>query len=476
MIENRAHRRAVGRLIRRVQGTSSVRCDRKTTDRRILGHAAVDTLPDELLLEIFDFSMWRSGDWETLVQVCQRWRSIVLSAPHRLRLRLVCTGRTPVRERLYIWPKLPIVLRVLGGFYGTNDNIIAALEHRDRIYEIYFDCVSNDELERLAGAMEVSFPTLTSLYLNSIGTTAPFFSESFLGGSGPNLQSLCLKNAAFPALVDLLLSVKHLVNLSLSDITRSTYEAMVDCLSSLTWLETLLVEFRSSHYRPYRASRRPAPTTRTVLSKLTSLTFQGVMGYLDHLFTHMDAPLLEDFDILFFNPVGFNDLQLSPFIVRTKTFEGFNQAHMNFRDDFLDVILSRTTGGMSLTLSTAWTDSAWELWSLTQDCPFSPPRTYLFDYRYLPPWTKDMGFTPWLEVLRILNTVENLYLSDGVMLCIAPALLELTGEGVAEVLPALQNIFINRLPTCAAGIIQEVMERFVVARELSGHPVVVNID
>jgi len=62
------------------------------------------------------------------------------------------------------------------------------------------------------------------------------------------------------------------------------------------------------------------------------------------------------------------------------------------------------------------------------------------------------------------------------MLCIAPALLELTGEGVAEVLPALQNIFINRLPTCAAGIIQEVMERFVVARELSGHPVVVNID
>jgi len=320
MTENRAHHRAVGELIRRVRGTSFAQCYPRTTDRRIVGYAAIDTLPDEILLEIFDFSMWISEDWEILVQVCRRWRSIVFSAPRRLCLQLVCTNRTPVRERLYIWPKLPIVLRVVDGdFDENNDNVIAALEHHDRIYEIYFDCVSSDDWESLMESMKVPFPALTSLYLDSIGNIGSFFPESFLGASAPNLQSLCLKNVEFPTLPDLLLSAKHLVDLSLSSITGSMYEAMVDCLFSLTLLETLLVEIRSWHDHPHRESRRPA---RTVLSKLTSLTFQGVMEYLDHLFTHIDAPLLETLDTFFFNPVDFDDLQHFPFINRTKILKG----------------------------------------------------------------------------------------------------------------------------------------------------------
>lgn len=379
-----------------------------------------------------------------------------------------------MRERLYIWPKLPIVLRVVDGdFDENNDNVIAALEHHDRIYEIYFDCVSSDDWESLMESMKVPFPALTSLYLDSIGNIGSFFPESFLGASAPNLQSLCLKNVEFPTLPDLLLSAKHLVDLSLSSITGSMYEAMVDCLFSLTLLETLLVEIRSWHDHPHRESRRPA---RTVLSKLTSLTFQGVMEYLDHLFTHIDAPLLETLDTFFFNPVDFDDLQHFPFINRTKMFEGFNQAQMNFDDHWLEVILFGTTCGMTLTLSTTWTDPVWELWALTRDGrPFSPPLTYDFDYRYSSPWTEDMGIAPWLEFLRIFSTVENLYLTEGLALCIAPALRELAEEGVTEVLPALQSIFIMGLPTSAVGIIQEVMEKFVAARELSGHPVVVNI-
>jgi len=247
---------------------------------------------------------------------------------------------------------------------------------------------------------------------------------------------------------------------------------MVDSLSSLTFLETLLVEIRTCHDHPHRANRHPV---RAVLSKLTSLTFEGVMEYLDHLSTHIDAPRLEVLDILFFYPVDFGGLQRFPFIDRTKTFEGFNQAHMYFDDNWLEAILSGTTCGMSLTLSTTWTDPVWNLWALTQDCrPFSPPLTCPFDHRYSSPWTEDMGITPWLEFLRIFSTVENLYLSEGLALCIAPALRELAGEGVTEVLPALQNILIIGLPTSAAGVIQEV-ETFISARELSGHPVAVDI-
>jgi len=440
---------------------------------RAVGYAAIDTLPDEILLEIFDFSVWISGDWETLIKVCRRWRSIVLSAPCRLDLQLLCTRRTLVRERLCIWPKFPIVLRVLDGdFDETNDNIIAALEHHDRIYEINFDCISTDNWESLIESMEVSFPALTILYLDSISYVGPLFRKSFLGGSAPNLQSICLNNIEFPTLPDVLLSTKYLVNLSLSGITRSTYEAMVDCLFSLPWLEALLVEIQSCHDHPHRASRHPA---RAVLSKLTSLTFHGVMEYLDHLSTHIDAPSLEILDILFFNPVDFDYLRRFPFTDRTKTFEGFNQAHMNFDDDWLEVILSGPTCGTSLTLSTTWFTSGWDFLALTQDCrPFSPPLPDLFDYRYSPHWAEDMGTTPWLEFLRIFSTVESLYLPEGLALCIALALRELAGQGVTEVLPALQSILIIGPPTSAAGIIQE-METFVAARELSGHHVAVNI-
>jgi len=172
MTENRAHHRDVGHLIRSVQGTSVAQCYPTTTDRPIAGYSGIDALLDELLLEIFDFTMWMLGDWETLVQVCQRWRSIVLSAPRRLRLQLVCTSRTPVRERLNIWPKLPIVLRVLSDFDEINYHVIAALENRHRIYEIYIEYISNDGWESLMESMEVSFPALTSLYLDSIGDAA----------------------------------------------------------------------------------------------------------------------------------------------------------------------------------------------------------------------------------------------------------------------------------------------------------------
>ena len=60
----------------------------------------VDALPDDVLLEIFDFYLLGScgedelGDsygedaWQTLVHVCKKWRYIVFAAPQGLRLRL----------------------------------------------------------------------------------------------------------------------------------------------------------------------------------------------------------------------------------------------------------------------------------------------------------------------------------------------------------------------------------------------------
>ena len=76
-------------------------------DHRDVGNVAIDMLPEELLLEIFDFYLCEvdyKEEWETLVHVCRRWWFVVFSAPLRLDLRPVCTGGTPVKEMLGIWP------------------------------------------------------------------------------------------------------------------------------------------------------------------------------------------------------------------------------------------------------------------------------------------------------------------------------------------------------------------------------------
>ena len=71
-------------------------------------------LPDDVLLEIFDFyvdeDIGTIQEWITLAHVCRRWRSVVFQSPHRLNLRLVCRPTTPVRNTLDIWPPLPLII------------------------------------------------------------------------------------------------------------------------------------------------------------------------------------------------------------------------------------------------------------------------------------------------------------------------------------------------------------------------------
>jgi hypothetical protein len=114
---------------------------------RCVVRVTIDTLPEVALLEVFDFYVnqareeereserWVSIEaWHTLVHVCRKWRTIVLGSLHRLDLRLFCNATTPVKETLAIWPPLPIVIGRLD--YPRMENIIAAVEHNDRVCEI----------------------------------------------------------------------------------------------------------------------------------------------------------------------------------------------------------------------------------------------------------------------------------------------------------------------------------------------------
>jgi hypothetical protein len=83
----------------------------------------------------------------------------------------------------------------------------------------------------------------------------------------------------------------------------------------------------------------------------------------------------------------------------------------------------------------------------------------------------------WLELLHFFAAVENLYLSEGVALCIVLALRELAAreDGAVRMLPALKYLFIEKLGSSKSAHLLETTgpREFVVAKEFAGHPVVV---
>jgi hypothetical protein len=64
-----------------------------------------------------------------------------------------------------------------------------------------------------------------------------------------------------------------------------------------------------------------------------------------------------------------------------------------------------------------------------------------------PDWQDNVEKTLWPRLLRPFTTVKNLYLSEEFALRIVPALEELVGGRMTEVLPTLQNIFLERIQT-----------------------------
>src|SRR5713101_1570210 len=110
----------------------------------------IDMLPDDVLLEMFDFYTTLPYDilreeidaWQSLVHVCRRWRNVVFGSPRRLNLRLYCTPETPAKDTLDVWPVLPLVVAGNVGFSSGMDNIIAALGQSNRVCRVYLQVLA----------------------------------------------------------------------------------------------------------------------------------------------------------------------------------------------------------------------------------------------------------------------------------------------------------------------------------------------
>jgi hypothetical protein len=426
-----------------------------------IGQVIINTLPDEALLEIFDFFLCGNEcieGWRPLVHVCRKWRNVVFGSPRRLSLHLCCTARTPVKKMLDIWPPFPIV--VDGSYCPSSsvDNIVAALGRNDRVCEVMFGHTSSLLWENVLAAMQVPFLELTRLHFESKDETVPVVPDSFLSGSAPRLRSLRLDGILFPGLSKLLLSTTDLVDLSLSNIPHSGYiapHAMATCLSALTRLKSLSLNFQSPRSRPDSGSRYPRPATRTVLPALTELRFTGVSEYLEDLVARIDAPLLHVLDIRFFLQLIFDTPQLAQFIDRTPQLKTHDEARMVFSDSGASVSLPRTFDDRGLELGISCRQIDWQLSSLAQVCGSCFPQAlisavehlYILERRLAPHHMEDdIENNQWLELFLPFTTVRNLYLSKGFAPRVMLALQEFVGDRATGVLPALQYLHLEVPP------------------------------
>jgi hypothetical protein len=423
-------------------------------------------LPDDVLLEIFIFCLRRTHEalyfctlaWHGLVHVCRRWRQIIFSSPRRLNLQLLCTHGTPVRKNLGYWPAFPIVIdyhvywnpgNAKKFLLDEEDNVIAALEHPDRVRCVKLTLPSS-LLAKVALVMRKLFPILTLLRLSSEDGNVSTLSNTFLTGSAPSLQEIYLEGIPFPALPTLLSSANDLVNLQLHNIPPKGYispDAMVTGLAALTRLKTLSIRFQSSVFRFINSNRTP-PLARIILPSLTLFGFRGNSEYLEDLVAQIDAPRLVFSRITYFNQLIFHVPQLSRFIGRADNLRQatFRHAQVGLGGGkvYISFVCEQASPLKSyLFLQISCQELDWQVSCITQILGESSPilsnvaHLSIHAHRLRPGWKNDMVYSDWLDLLRPFVVVETLLVSRQLAGHVALAFQQVTGETVAELLPAL---------------------------------------
>jgi hypothetical protein len=142
-------------------------------------------------------------------------------------------------------------------------------------------------------------------------------------------------------------------------------------------------------------------------------------------------------------------------------------------------LTSRPTGYKSLTVGVRCKELDWQISALEQICTSCLPLLSMLEDLYIsehrtwqPHWQDNIENTLWLELLHPFTGVKNLYLSEEFARRIGPALKELVEGRMTEVLPTLENIFLQGLEP--SGPVQEGIGQFVATRQVTSHPVAVS--
>ncbi|KAI0246844.1 caspase domain-containing protein [Lactifluus subvellereus] len=436
-------------------------------------HAAIERLPDEVLLKIFNFdrhtlSQDLPWEWHRLVHVCRRWRYIIFDSPRSLDLQLFCTYGTPVKDKLDCWPVLPIVMRYAGlssltlpEAAGDEDNIIAALQHPNRICTIQL-AVTTPLLERLATLAQDPLPVLQHLELSTQTETGLILPSECFGGPSPHLRVLRLARIAFPALQRLLLSAEDLVSLKLEALPSSGYtspEDLINCLPVMTRLETLHLHFNFRISRFIAGGNISAPQRRLALPSLEDFSFHGASEYLECLLSGIDAPVLKNIDIAFFNQATiFHTPQLLQFVCRTETQRCHDEAKVYCSRDDISITLTRQGAPHCMGLRVRCMSLDWQLSCMAEICDnlsliISDVRDLHIDASSpLSGGQGDMDPVPLLNLFHPFGNVVRLFLTEKVAWHVKYALKQAIATDVlpnAKVIAAKQRALLVGITYCS---------------------------
>ena len=418
--------------------------------------------------------------WYKLVQVCQRWRCLILTSPSYLGLCLVCTYGTPVADMLAHSPPLPLVIdhaiRYRDVTVEDEDGILLALQHHDRVRRIRLR-MSIPKLQRLIMAIDDHFPILEYLFLapNTKHEINLRLSQTF---QAPQLRHLVL-DIACPIGSPLLTPVVGLVTLSLNNILTSTYFRPSDLLQRLLLmpqLETLGISFHSPVSNHVERPLLHSPTTaRVTLPNLRWFGFQGVSIYLEALFSQLNTPLLEKLQILFFNQLTYTVPRLLEFLGAAENLK-FGSAKFTFHEKaivvtvypregdriyaFMMVVRCRhldwqvaTIAQLFNALSPVFTD----VWHLTLD---------YYGHFLSSEWHNEVDRTQWHELLKSFRNIKNLVVDNGLVGELSRSLSIDGIEPPPELLPELDELRIFGRGDYGDGLMP-----FINARQTSGRPV-----
>ena len=478
------------------------------------GRVTINILPDEVLLDIFLFGrvtdlgpLYRddsapyfgkrenvhqlrrhSWRWHRLAHVCRRWRSIVFASPNALDLKLVCGPSTCV-ELTSIWPPFPVIISDLGGELMPDDyDFDAAIVHPSRVQEINFAHLSRLQFLRFTSATREPLPALTHLRLTV--TSGHLFKtalpDGFLGGSAPSLKYLWLRFIAFPTLPKFLLSATDLVHLSVEDTPHAkiiSLEVFVTALTVLVNLRSLYIGCGLPLSCLVRGSRPSLQQTRTILPALTCFKFMGSSECSEDLMARIDAPLLDLIWITFYDRRVSDFPQLAQFMRRTTRLKVLDEVHVGLDTNNIEITSSRDATlrsflNISSGLNISCKPSAWQFSSLARLITSSFPLTHMVDHLYLGPGHSSPQCLPnveiaeWREIFHPFTAVKNVYIYKEFVKWIVLPLRELILERLTGMLPALESLFLEELPS--SGPVQEAIEQLVTARQLLGRPVAVS--
>jgi hypothetical protein len=222
--------------------------------------------------------------------------------------------------------------------------------------------------------------------------------------------------------------------------------------------------------------------TRVILPALTDFNFSGDSKYLEELVSRIDAPL-DCIAITFFDQSVFDIPLLHDFIGRTKILNSTHRVDASFSNFRSRISFFERKGDidfkvlcLEMPCSSYTVDS--QLSSFAQACSSLlsslPSLEHLGIYKaglLLSEWQDEVENTQWMELLRPFITVKDLVPDEAFVLSVASALQDLAGERATEILPALQNIFLEGFSS--SDPVPEGLSKFIAARELSGRPVIV---